>query len=741
MNRVTLFFSASLIALSATLLAAPDWQPAHGPLVTRWAKDVSPDNAHPEYPRPQMVRKDWLNLDGLWDYAIVGKSIEAVPEFQGKILVPFPVESALSGVMKPVNENSRLWYRRTFDVPQEWSGRRVLIHFGAVDWETTVFVNGKNLGTHRGGYDAFSFDITDALKTGEPQELVVSVFDPTDSGQQPRGKQVHEPGGIMYTSTTGIWQTTWLEPVPETSIASLKIVPDVDASCLRLTVSVDGAADDCAVRAIALSSGSKVVQATGKPGREIVLPIHEPILWWPDQPYLYDLNVELEKDGRAVDSVKSYFGMRKIELGRDAQGITRPLLNGRFVFQVGTLDQGFWPDGIYTAPTDAALRYDVEMLKKLGFNMTRKHVKVEPDRWYYWCDKLGLLVWQDMPSGGNGTPEAKQQFELELRRMIQGRYNHPCIILWVVFNEGWGQYDTERLTRWVKQLDPTRLADDASGWTDEKVGDVIDIHSYPGPDSPKPEPDRAAVLGEFGGLGLGVDGHTWAQTTWGYRGMSDMQMLTQQYTRLLRHAWALKKTPGLSAVVYTQTTDVETECNGLLTYDRAVLKVDLDKASEANRGQLPPPGPVTFLSPTARKEPVQWNYTFNAPSGDWFKPGFDASGWKQGQAGFGSQGTPGAVVRTPWTSADIWLRREFQVPEGSLADAYMFLEMHHDEDAEVYLNGVPAVKASGFTTGYKEFEISPEAKAALKPGKNFVAVHCHQTGGGQYIDLGVAESQ
>jgi len=555
---------------------AADWQPAAGPLKTRWAKDVSPTNALPEYPRPQMVRKDWLNLNGLWDIKL-GDGTES------KILVPFAIESALSGVMKHVD---RVTYRRSFEIPKGWSGQQVLLHFGAVDWESTVFLNGKKLGVHRGGYDVFSYNITDALKGEGAQEITVEVFDPTDLGGQPRGKQKLKPGSIMYTATTGIWQTVWLEPVPTAHIESLKIVPDVDAGCLRLTVAGSGSVD-----AVASVDGKDVAQVSGQAGSELKLSISNPKLWSPDSPHLYDLRVALKSGDKTVDAVTSYFGMRKIALGKDDKGVTRMMLNGKPVFQVGPLDQGFWPDGIYTAPTDEALRFDIVETKRLGFNTTRKHVKVEPDRWYYWCDKLGLLVWQDMPCGNSYTdkpqPIDKPQFKSELVSMVRNLWNHPSIIMWVVFNENQGQHDTEALVADVEALDPSRLVNNASGNDDKNCGDVIDKHTYPGPDSPKPEDNRAAVLGEFGGLGLPVDGHTWTKKTWGYEGTKNIEDLTKGYEKLLRKSWLLNVTDGLSAVIYTQLTDVETECNGLLTYDREINKVVPERAAAANSGKLP----------------------------------------------------------------------------------------------------------------------------------------------------------
>ena len=576
MKRLPLIITAfsSLWFVPAAL--AEDWQPAAGPLKTRWAKDVSPTNALPEYPRPQMVRKDWLNLNGLWDIKL-GDGTES------KILVPFAIQSALSGVMKHAD---RVTYRRSFEIPKGWSGQKVLLHFGAVDWESTVFVNGKKIGVHRGGYDAFSFDITDALKGEGAQEITVDVFDPTDLGGQPRGKQKLKPGSIMYTATTGIWQTVWLEPVAPAHIESLKIVPDVDESCLRLTVFGSGS-----VEAVASEDGKVIAQVTGQAGSELKLSIPSPKLWSPDSPHLYDLRVSLKSGEKTVDAVTSYFGMRKIALGKDDKGVTRMMLNGKPVFQVGPLDQGFWPDGIYTAPTDEALRFDIAETKRLGFNTTRKHVKVEPDRWYYWCDKLGLLVWQDMPCGNSYTdkqqPIDKPQFKSELVNMVKNNWNHPSIIMWVVFNENQGQHDTEALVAEVKALDPSRLVNNASGNDDKNCGDVIDKHSYPGPESPKPEENRAAVLGEFGGLGLPVDGHTWTKKTWGYEGTKNIEDLTSAYEKLLGKSWELNATAGLSAVIYTQLTDVETECNGLLTYDREINKVIPERAAAANSGKLP----------------------------------------------------------------------------------------------------------------------------------------------------------
>jgi hypothetical protein len=605
----------ALTALHLGLLTAPaaNWQPAQGPLMTRWARDVTPDKVHPEYPRPQMVRERWLNLNGLWNYAVVPTNAPQPTQWDGQILVPFPIESALSGVMKRVSEKERLWYRRTFQVPDSWKGQRLLLHFGAVDWQCSVLVNGKEVGTHTGGYDAFSFDITDALKPGGEQELVVAVFDPTDAGYQPRGKQIRNPHGIWYTPTSGIWQTVWLEPVAAAHIRSFRITPSVDDASVTIRANALNPGGKPSFK-VEVLDGQRVIQEASldtmvstrsippQVAPSIKLSVPNAKLWSPDSPHLYGLRLTFSEDGKKVDEIESYFGLRKIALGKDEKGIQRLMLNNQPLFQFGPLDQGFWPDGLYTAPTDEALRYDIEMTKQLGFNMARKHVKIEPARWYYWCDKLGLLVWQDMPSGdryisGNQpditrSPESAANFERELKALVDGFYNHPSIVLWVPYNEGWGQWDTCRIVDLIKRWDPTRLVNNASGWTDRKCGDVNDIHSYPGPAVPRLEENRAVVLGEFGGLGLPVKGHTWQdEKNWGYRSFKTSEELTDAYIALIRRLRPMTGDQGLCAAVYTQTTDVEIEVNGLMTYDRALVKMDAAAITAANKTAYTPPPP------------------------------------------------------------------------------------------------------------------------------------------------------
>jgi len=741
------------LVLLGVCAAEAKYKVADGPLLTRWAKKVSPKNALVEYPRPQMVREDWQNLNGLWDYAIVGKDASQPAEFDGEILVPYPIESALSGVMKKVGKDKRLWYRRTFTVSKKWKGKRVLLHFGAVDWDTTVWVNGKEMGGHKGGYDPFSFDITDALKAKGDQEIVLSVWDPTNAGTQPRGKQVARPGGIWYTAVTGIWQTAWLEPVAAAHIESFKIEPDVDGRAVVVRMDVASPAGKTVAKVTVLDGKRKVsigeIEITGGEGGTATLSIKTGVanakLWSPDSPFLYGLNIAVSHDGDVTDEVSSYFGMRKIEMKKDEAGVNRLFLNNKVLFQYGPLDQGWWPDGLYTAATDEALKYDIEVLKKLGCNMLRKHVKISPDRLYYWCDKLGLMVWQDMPSGDKyigrnaqdirRTPESAAQFEAELKAMISTFYNHPSIVMWVPYNEGWGQWDTGRIATLIKELDPTRLVNSASGWTDRGVGDVHDIHSYPGPAAPRNEENRAAVLGEFGGLGLPVPGHTWqAEKNWGYRSYETHEALTEAYVNLLGRLRPLIA-GGLVAAVYTQTSDVEVEVNGMMTYDREMIKFDEKKAAAAAKRLYLPPPIVKTIVPTSEQAGQQWKYTTEKPADGWEKCGFDDSSWKKGPGGFGTKMTPGAVVRTEWSGKDIWIRRSFELAE---KPDQVSLTIHHDEDAEVYINGKLVKTVKDYTSNYIQVELDAEALKALKAGANCIAVHCKQTMGGQYIDVGLA---
>ncbi len=584
--------------LAAVSQSANSRQPS---LYSSWAKDVSPTNAHPEYPRPQMVRPEWLTLNGVWDFGITHRDKTNGGTYQRTILVPFPVESSLSGVMRPVNEQQRLWYHRKFTVPAAWRGRRVLLHCEAADWEARVWVNRKELGTHRGGYDRFSFDITDDLKAEEVQEIVVSVWDPTNTSHQPRGKQGLAGRAGLLSACSGIWQTIWLEPVEQTHIERLKLVPDINAGAVSVTAACAGDTGQAVVEAVAFDAGKEVGRAKGAAGQPIVVPVPKAKLWSPSAPHLYGLKVSLWLGDRKTDEVASYFGMRGISTGLDARNMPALMLNGGKLFQFGPLDQGYWPEGIYTAPTDAALRSDIEMMKQFGFNLCHKHLKVEPERWYYWCDKLGLLVWQDMPSGDrvapygsteiDRRPESARQFEAELERLIEGRGNHPSIVMWVPFKERWGQYDTARILARVKALDPSRLVLSPGGSTPPGLCDVQAV----GQGGFSPTAASAAsvsqprILIECGGLEMPVPGHVWkGRPGAGFGQMHSPEQFAAEYAaRVINPLRTLIGGFGCSGAVFNQFADAETDLTGLLTYDR-VPKLEPKSLADANRSLCQP---------------------------------------------------------------------------------------------------------------------------------------------------------
>ena len=606
------------------------WQPVPGNIMTQWAKDVSPENALPEYPRPQMAREEWQNLNGLWEFGITPRTAGAKPgDFtpQGEILVPFSIESALSGVKRGLKPDEWLWVRRTFVVPEAWRGKRVLLHFGAVDWETEVFVNGHPVGEHVGGYLPFWFDITDVLLPshsvrgvvgevllppssrtgagGEVNELLVRIWDPTEDHWQQRGKQTKNPRTIWYTAVSGIWQTVWLEPVPQTYIDRLKITPDVEAGTVRVKTDRIGPGSGSGVVSVRVFDAGALIgeSKTESAAAEVTVPIPNPKLWSPDSPHLYDLEVTAGED-----RVRSYFGMRKLSVSGG-----RLCLNNQPLFQLGPLDQGYWPDGLYTPPTDEAMRRDVELVKRLGCNMLRKHVKVEPARYYYYCDRLGLIVWQDMPNGGRAqtgleatlsmafNPRHRDNFALrrfgrekvasredyrrELSELIDALYNFTCIGVWVPFNEGWGQFDAKATSEWLSSYDPSRLVDHASGWYDQGSGNFTSRHIYALALKPiPPEKDRALALTEYGGYSLKVEGHLWnPDAEYGYKKFTTSEALTDAYLNLLNTELKPWIDAGLSAAIYTQTTDVEVEVNGYVTYDRAVEKMDFEKVTEVHK--------------------------------------------------------------------------------------------------------------------------------------------------------------
>lgn len=575
------------------------WKPVEGRISTQWSEQVNPDNVLPEYPRPIMERTEWKNLNGLWDYAIIEKGKHTPSVFDGKILVPFAVESSLSGVGKTVGAEKELVYRRSFDVPSSWKGKRVLLHFGAVDWRTDVWVNDVKVGSHTGGFTPFSFDITEALQ-GKNNTLMVKVWDPTDKGYQPRGKQVSRPEGIWYTPVTGIWQTVWLEPVSESYIQDLRITPDIDNSLLSLKALVKDATPKDLVEVKVFDGQQLVAQGKSINGECVQVAMPENAkLWSPESPFLYTLKVSLKQGGKLVDEVSSYAAMRKYSSKRDANGIVRLELNNKPLFQFGPLDQGWWPDGLYTAPTDEALLYDIQKTKDFGFNMIRKHIKVEPARWYTYCDKLGIIVWQDMPSGDRNpewqnrkyfegtemkrSAESEACYRKEWKEIMDALYSYPCIGTWIPFNEAWGQFKTPEIVEWTKQYDPARLVNPASGGNHYTCGDMLDLHNYPAPELYLYDAQRATVLGEYGGIGWVVQGHIWEpDRNWGYIQFNSSKEVTDEYVKYAEKLYDLIPR-GFSAAVYTQTTDVEVEVNGLMTYDRKVIKLDEKRVREINR--------------------------------------------------------------------------------------------------------------------------------------------------------------
>ncbi len=609
---------AAILAVAGTL-SAQQWAPAGDRIKTKWAEEVSPTNAHPEYPRPQMVRSEWQSLNGLWDYAITPKSEPRPAKFDGKILVPFAVESSLSGVGRKVTPDDALWYKTTFTVPSAWKGKRLMLNFDAVDWKTVVYVNDIQIGSHTGGYTHFSFDVTPYLKSGA-NSLVLKVEDATDNDFQPRGKQVSKPSGIWYTAVSGIWQSVWMEPVAPAHVTDYNVVSSIKEKAINVTVDAEGVQEGDVIKVFLLdggigystetanaaktaTDGLYAVLASGMtvPGGTVTLNVRDPKLWSPDSPYLYGLDIQILRNGKVIDKVASYTAMREVGAYRKNGNTKLMGLNGDGLFQLGPLDQGWWPDGLYTAPTDEALKFDIQKTKDFGFNMIRKHIKVEPDRWFYYCDQIGIIVWQDMPSFGGSkkwgmyyygegedfpaTPEAKANYYKEWTEIINQVKKFQCIAVWVPFNEAWSQFDTKDVVAYTKKLDPTRLVNQSSGgnW-EEGVGDILDNHHYPYPAFRMWDKNMINVLGEYGGIGLPVEGHLWqADKNWGYVQYKNGDEVLAEYASFAEQLKQLIK-QGCSAAVYTQTTDVEIEINGLMTYDRKVIKMDEKKLRAVNEG-------------------------------------------------------------------------------------------------------------------------------------------------------------
>ena len=743
--HICLLFCGVML-FAQTLCSQTPYEKKTAKLMTVWGENLkATDPVWPEYPRPQMVREKWLNLNGIWQFQPATSETQALPSnnWNREILVPFPVESALSGIMEQLEH---VWYRRTFTIPVDWAGERVLLHFGAVDYACEVFINGTSAGKHEGGYDAFSFDITGFLTSGGTQTVALRVTDATDAKGYPRGKQTLYPGGIMYTSTTGIWQTVWLEAVPsKANVTRIRMVPDIDNSTLKFYAEGNGLRG-LKPRFKIYDNGKEIADIDEAYRSDFyTLNIPKPLkLWSPDSPFLYDMKVFFRDDTGVVDSISTYFGMRKISK-KWVDGYYRMMLNNKFLFQIGPLDQGFWPDGIYAAPCDEALRFDIQKTKELGFNMIRKHIKVEPQRWYYWADKLGMLIWQDMPSMNSYIccerpyPNREEAaFKRELEAMIKSHWNSPAIVSWVLFNEWQGSHAEGSLIPLIKQWDDSRLINVGSGGPDFEIGDIRDWHSYPAPTCPPKRGEQALVCGEYGGIGYYEKGHIWSEGN-PYETVDTYAKLLEKYTQYADMLIFLKSNRGLNAAVYTEITDVEMELNGFLTYDRKVVKGNTENFYAVNRRVIDEDRYYTEFLPTSEETAQEWKYTFTQPITSWMNKSFDDSAWETGNGGFGSKDTPGAIIGTEWKTNNIWLRTKFTLPADALDDEKtLVLRIHHDENCRVYINGVQATYLTGYTSAYAFYDISSGAKTSLTlGGENTLAVHCQQTSGGQYIDVGV----
>ena len=621
---------STLAVLAGMALSAQNWAPVGENIKTRWASEVNPSSPLPEYPRPQMVRGEWMNLNGLWNYGITESHAVAF-DSEGQILVPYPIESALSGVGKRVEKNQALWYEREFTLPKKWAGKDVLLNFGAVDWHAEVYVNDRCVGEHKGGYDPFSFNITPYLNKAGKQVIKVKVMDATDNSYQPRGKQCIINKSIWYTPVTGIWQTVWLEPVNKDHIENYYAVSDIDKGTITFDIEATYAKGDVlkvnllegAVNYSTENPSTNVIASATVENGKAVINVPEVKTWSPANPYLYGVQVILERNGKAVDTVEGYTAMRKISVVRDTtpNKYKRMALNNEALFHFGPLDQGWWPDGLYTAPTDEALEFDVIKTKEMGFNMIRKHIKVEPARWYYHCDRHGIMVWQDMPSIADHSKNVMPARDPEIAAIITNKWSHDsihrpatdctipqewknnfyrewgnimddfkcfqCIVVWVPFNEAWGQFDTPAVVEFTRAKDPTRLINESSGGNFSLCGDIVDVHHYPCPAMNFFEREFVNVLGEYGGIGLPVEGHTWIiENKWGYGGVKkNSEEVMKQYEDFLEMLKVFVQT-GCSAAVYTQTTDVEGEVNGLMTYDRAVIKVDMPRIAAGNQAVI-----------------------------------------------------------------------------------------------------------------------------------------------------------
>ena len=742
--KKSLFLLVALIAISACA-----YTPVQGRIMTPWGETMTPSTAWTNYPRPNMVRSDWTNLNGLWKFAVT-KINEEMPKdenWQQDILVPFAPESSLSGVGRLTEPDETLWYKRTFSLPAVKENTRYFLNFEAVDWRCQVFVNGleATAAPHVGGNVPFSVDVTGLVKEGE-NTLVVTAWDPSNSYGQPSGKQSLSPGGCFYTRVSGIYGSVWMEETPKGYITGYNVESDIDKGEVNITVECAGDLAGAFVTA-AVSFGGEPV-ANGEVtdwSKGLTLSIPESKLWDINEGNLYDLTLTLET-AFGKDEVQGYFGMRKIEFKKDELGVQRIYLNNKKIFMQGTLDQGWWPDGLLTPPSDEAMQYDIDILKEHGYNFMRKHIKIEPRRYYYLCDKAGFPVWQDMVSGGQKPEEKYHIYRAELVEMIKDLRNFPSIVVWIAYNEGWGQPDKEKsteTTKWLKQIDSTRLISETSGWTDHNCGDMKDHHQYPSPLPTPANDDRLTIVGEFGGLGYFVEGHLWdPEKKWGYRSDNTIEDSLKRYAEIMDNL-ARCSHESFAGSVYTQTTDVETEANGLVTYDRKVVKYPTDKMREMHKRvekialSTKPMARKCFM-PKGTEEKVVWKYTFEKPQGEWSHPSFNDDMWSQGEGGFGNKiivRDLGAKPKTEWDTKEIYLRRVFMLKE--VPDENIEMDIFYDEDPVVYVNGVEVFKQEGYNQGYTPVLIKKEdVKKIFKKGENVIAIGCKNANGGAMIDLG-----
>jgi hypothetical protein len=759
---ISVLVTGCTLILYFTNSLAQEWKPVPGQIMTSWAEKVNPQNVLNEYPRPQQVRKDWMNLNGLWDFDLaMGRNNRPVNRYTRKILVPFCVESALSGIKETVRGTQEMMYRRLFSVPGSWNGKRIILHFEGVDYYSRIWVDDKFIGEHSGGYDAFSFDITDALDASLEHNIKMVIWDPTNSGTQTVGKQTYPEllRGHRYTPSSGIYLPVWMEPVPEVSINKLKILPDLDKQTITVTTAIKGWALGYNVIVKALDNGKEVASAESKPGQAVTLTINNPKTWSPSDPFLYDLKVSLMKGSTTIDEVGSYFGMRKISMGKDAAGFTCINLNNKEILQVGPLDQGYWPEGLLTPPSDEAIKFDVEYLKKIGCNMDRVHIKVQPERFYYYCDKLGILVWQDMITPWSVLSRSEiggaSDWEAEWEKIIDQLYNHPSIVQWTVFNESWGQYDTERITAWTMRKDPSRIVTNASGWNDRNVGNIRDFHDYTFYPSVAYVPkyyDRAMVLGEAGGLDCILRDNLWLKDQQlpeninregdiQREGYNTRSLFEERYNEFFNHVCLLKKY-GLKAVVYTQISDVEWEINGWLTYDRKVSKIPEEKLAAIHKRFWDEPSKGTVRIPLSVNNPQVWSYTFTEPSKEWFR---DNSGkWTSGRAPFGMPKVNIPEISTKWDSPALYLKKDFEL---IAIPSNLGIATYNSGIASVYINGEHAMTINSLMRQDAELKVTevmlpPKALALLKKGKNNISVKVDFNNTEQplyFFDLGLTE--